>query len=95
MPTAPVILLAWHALASVTTLVAYGIDKRAAVRARRRTPERTLHALALLGGWPGALLAMRLFKHKRRKPAFMRVFWVTAAAHSAALAALWTVIRAA
>lgn len=95
MPTASAILLAWHALASAVALAAYALDKHAAVRARRRTPERTLHALALIGGWPGALLAMRVFRHKRRKRAFVRVFWLTVAAHSAALTALWTAIRAA
>lgn len=78
-------IILWHAAACLLALAAYGIDKRRAIRNTRRTPERTLHTLALLGGWPGALLAMRLFKHKRRKAAFTRVFWLTAAAHGAAL----------
>lgn len=78
-------LILWHAAACVLALAAYAIDKRRAIRNTRRTPERTLHTLALLGGWPGALLAMRLFKHKRRKAAFMRVFWMTVAGHLTAL----------
>ncbi len=78
-------LILWHTAACVLTLAAYAIDKHRAIRNTRRTPEHTLHTLALLGGWPGALLAMRLFKHKRRKAAFMRVFWLTVAGHIAML----------
>lgn len=81
-------LILWHAAACLLALAAYGIDKRRAVRGTPRTPERTLHALALLGGWPGALLAMRVFNHKRRKAPFMRVFWVMVAAHLAVLIAV-------
>ena len=33
--------------------------------------------LALLGGWPGAWLAQRCFRHKTVKPAFRRIFWLT------------------
>jgi uncharacterized membrane protein YsdA (DUF1294 family) len=38
-----------------------------------------LHALAPLGGWPGALLAQRLFHHKTLKMSFQLVFRLTAA----------------
>lgn len=74
---AAVAYFAWAAAMSLVTLAAYALDKHRAIHARRRTPERTLHTLALLGGWPGALIAMPLFKHKRRKAAFVRVFWLT------------------
>ncbi|MNM87212.1 hypothetical protein D3C81_993870 [compost metagenome] len=33
--------------------------------------------IALLGGWPGALLAQGLFHHKTSKRSFQRVFWAT------------------
>lgn len=84
---------AWHALASVVALGAYALDKRAAVRGTWRTPEARLHLIALLGGWPGALLAMRLYKHKRRKAAFVRVFWVTVVVHLAVVALLVRLLR--
>ncbi|MBC7836101.1 MAG: DUF1294 domain-containing protein [Phycisphaerales bacterium] len=87
------LLLAYHALASVVAFAAYGLDKRAACRDRRRTPERALHGMSLLGGWPGALVAMRVFRHKRQKAAFARVFWVTVAVHVAVVVGLvWMMV---
>jgi uncharacterized membrane protein YsdA (DUF1294 family) len=91
MPTNPLLValaLVWHTLASAAALTAYGLDKHRAARGRRRIPERNLHALALAGGWPGGLLAMHAFKHKRRKAAFVRVFWLTVVAHLAVLTLL-------
>ena len=49
---------------------AMGADKRAAQRRRRRVPETTLLALAVLGGSVGGILGMLLFRHKTRKIAF-------------------------
>ncbi|MOA42630.1 hypothetical protein D3C78_1646950 [compost metagenome] len=57
----------------------------AALRNRWRTPERTLHWLALLGGWPGAMLAQYWFRHKSTKPAFRRWFWATVLGNGALL----------
>jgi uncharacterized membrane protein YsdA (DUF1294 family) len=33
--------------------------------------------MALAGGWPGALLAQQLLRHKSSKPAFRKAFWAT------------------
>jgi uncharacterized membrane protein YsdA (DUF1294 family) len=49
----------------------YGVDKLRS-KGRRRTRERTLLAAALVGPF-GALAAMRLFRHKTRKPKFFLV----------------------
>jgi len=73
----------WYAAVSVITFAAYGLDKRKASRSTRRTPEATLHTMELLGGWPGALIAQNLFKHKRRKKGFMVMFWMIVIAHIA------------
>jgi uncharacterized membrane protein YsdA (DUF1294 family) len=93
VPPFALILLVWHAAASLVAVAAYALDKRAAVRGAWRIPEARLHTLSLLGGWPGALLAMRLFKHKRRKAAFVRVFWLTVVVHLAVLALLVRLMR--
>lgn len=81
MPHPIVIYFSWLVVASAIAVGVMGLDKRRATVGARRVPEARLHLLALLGGWPGTLLAMRLFKHKRRKAAFVRVFWVTVVAH--------------
>lgn len=76
-------LLGWTVVAaSGTSVVLYGIDKFAAVGKKRRLPEATLHLVALLGGWPGAAIGQRLFRHKTRKASFLLKFLITAAAHS-------------
>ena len=83
---APATLLLVYAALSLIALVMYRADKRAAERGTWRTPEANLHAVALLGGWPGALVARRVFRHKTRKQPFRTVFWVTVVANCAALA---------
>ncbi|MCE8027704.1 DUF1294 domain-containing protein [Halomonas daqingensis] len=71
----PMQLIAAYALLSVITFAMYGIDKAAAGKGRRRTPEATLLFAGLIGGWPGALIAQRLFRHKTRKQPFQAIFW--------------------
>lgn len=85
------IIGAVHAAASVSAFALYGVDKRAAREGSWRVPESTLHVLGLLGGWPGALMAQRVFRHKTRKRSFRRVFWLTVVLDCLALAAWFTV----
>lgn len=77
-----------YVIVSLVTFMMYAFDKSAAVEGRRRTPESTLHALALVGGWPGALLAQQLFRHKTAKAEFIVVFWATVVVNIALLV-LW------
>ena len=70
-----------YAAMSVVTAIMYAVDKSFAMRDRRRVRERTLHLLALCGGWPGAVIAQQIFRHKRRKLGFVLITCVIAAAH--------------
>ncbi|WP_407059638.1 DUF1294 domain-containing protein [Novilysobacter defluvii] len=84
-------MLAWgYAVLSVVAFLMYWADKSAAQRNARRTPENTLHLVALLGGWPGALLAQHRFRHKTVKQPFQSVFWMTVVVNVAA--ASWLVL---
>jgi uncharacterized membrane protein YsdA (DUF1294 family) len=85
-------LIGAYPLMSVLALVLYGRDKAAAGSGRWRTPESTLHVVALFGGWPGALLAQRIYRHKTRKQPFRTVFWYTVAANCALFAWLFVVL---
>ena len=82
----PTLVAGAYAVMSAVAFVAYGMDKSAANAGRWRTPESTLHLLGLACGWPGALLAQRLFRHKSRKREFQVVFWTTVAINLIALA---------
>jgi len=73
---------------SVLAFMAYAIDKNAAQRGAWRTPEKTLHMLAVMGGWPGALLAQQFLRHKSTKAEFRSVFWITVLANVSAFSAL-------
>lgn len=66
---------------SLLTFAFYWHDKRSALRGERRIPEKTLHLLELFGGWPGALLAQQVFRHKTRKWSFQLLFWLIVLLH--------------
>lgn len=69
-------LCALYWIASVVTFVVYALDKSAARGGRWRTRESTLQGLALIGGWPGALLAQQWLRHKSSKRRFLMLFWL-------------------
>ncbi len=86
----PFAILALYLIASVVAFLAYAFDKSAAQRQRWRTKESTLHLFALLGGWPGALAAQRLLRHKSSKTSFQLAFWMTVAMNCSAFGWLFS-----
>lgn len=76
-----VIPLASYGVVSVLAFFLYWGDKRKARADTWRTPENILHAVELAGGWPGALLAQQVFRHKTRKVSFQLVFWLIVLLH--------------
>lgn len=87
----PWLIAGGYLAVSIVAFIAYALDKSAAKNNRWRTQERTLHLLGLLGGWPGALLAQRVLRHKSKKTAFLLVFWLTVLINCAAL--VWVLLR--
>ncbi len=85
-------VLVWHRGETVLPLAAYGVvsviafllywsDKHEARTDARRIPENILHAVELAGGWPGALIAQQVFRHKTRKVSYQVLFWAIVLLH--------------
>jgi uncharacterized membrane protein YsdA (DUF1294 family) len=91
MPIEARVYLVVVAVLGVVVFVLYGLDKRAAVKGRVRTPEATLHLLELMGGWIGALVARRVLRHKSRKVSFLMVSWLIATVHLGVMVGWWWV----
>ncbi len=93
MPLWLAVTLGVYGVMSAVGAAAYTLDKRRAATGRgRRIPERTLHTIEALGGWPGAALARRALRHKTAKPAFLVVSWLIVGAHAAAWAGVaWAI----
>ena len=87
LPATGVLDISWSFLlyggVSVLAFFATFLDKRAAVKDSRRFSEFGLHTLELLGGFPGALAAQQLFRHKTVKGSYRVVFWLIVLLHIA------------
>ena len=63
--------LDWLVAVNATAIIAFIYDKRISGGRLTRVPENVLLGIALLGGSPGAILAMRLVRHKTKKRSFL------------------------
>lgn len=95
------LLAVWLVVIDLVTFLVFGWDKWKAKykekhAAARRVPERTLFLLALLGGSLGALLGMRVWRHKTLHRSFRWGIPAILLLQIAVLAGLyvyWTAIR--
>lgn len=86
----PFAVLWLYLVSSAVAFFAYAFDKSAARNGQWRIQESTLHFFAVVGGWPGALAAQRLLRHKSKKQSFQIVFWGTTVLNCSALAWLFS-----
>tara|TARA_E500000318_G_scaffold14854_6_gene15121 strand:+ start:154972 stop:155253 length:282 start_codon:yes stop_codon:yes gene_type:complete len=82
------LLLAHYVVMSLVSAAMHAADKRRAIRGKRRVPERSLHSMELVGGWPGAILTTRMIHHKTSKRSYMWTLYAIAALH----ALFWSLI---
>ena len=68
-------LIVLYVSLSLFTFIVYAVDKRAAIKDKWRVEEFSLHLFAVLGGWPGAMLAQQLLHHKSKKRSFRAFLW--------------------
>jgi uncharacterized membrane protein YsdA (DUF1294 family) len=66
---------------SAIAFLMYCLDKLRAKHGQWRMAESTLHLVAALGGWPGAYLAQKHFRHKSCKKRFILIFWLIVTVH--------------
>lgn len=93
----PLLLAGYLGVVGVTSALSAVMlvwDKRAAKRGRWRVRERTLHAVEMLGGWPGSWIVRRLIRHKTYKPSYRRVYAMIVSLHGVVMiAAMAAVVR--
>jgi len=66
MNTAEIAVMASYLVWNILVFFLYGADKRKARRGNWRVSEKTLLLSAVLMGGAGALLGMRVFRHKTK-----------------------------
>ena len=81
---------AFYLALSLACFIVYAVDKSAAVASRWRVPENTLLLLGFAGGWPGAIVAQQVLRHKTKKVGFRQAFWGTAALNLLAFVAIFS-----
>lgn len=81
-------LILYLAGINLVTFAMFAWDKYSAIKGQWRIPEKTLLALALAGGTPGAIVAQQRLRHKTRKQPFRAQLILIAGLHLVLLVAL-------
>lgn len=80
----------WIIVSSVMALLLFGYDKLRASRfPERRVSEFHLFLIGAVGGWPGGLLGMLLFRHKVSKLSFKLKYTVSFLIWACLLVVAW------
>ncbi|WP_105035440.1 DUF1294 domain-containing protein [Cryobacterium aureum] len=77
----PLWVVGIYLVASLICFALYATDKRRARLGSWRISERTLLFWGFIGGWPGAIVAQQVLRHKTQKKSFRGVFWATVASN--------------
>lgn len=73
----PTFMISYLLLISGTAYSLYALDKVVSNHSRWQIPESLFHLTSILGGWPGAVLAQSLLRHKPISPSFNACFWLS------------------
>ena len=65
-----IVILIYLLIINLIAFITFGVDKYKAIHNKWRISEATLITLSAIGGGFGALLGMKLFHHKTKKPKF-------------------------
>jgi uncharacterized membrane protein YsdA (DUF1294 family) len=87
-------LLVWVGVTSFWAFLLFGFDKwRAGRTGCRRVAESSLWLVSALGGWPGGLLGIVVFRHKSSKPSFLFKFILALVVWAALVAGAWKLTK--
>ncbi len=75
------IIVGYYLIINIVLFCMMAIDKKAAIKDKRRIPEKKLFVVAALGGGVGGLFGMVLKRHKTRHLDFVFVFTLSAILH--------------
>ncbi len=76
-------LIRYYLVINLITFLVWGFDKWRAQNQQWRVSERILFSLIILGGAIGALVGMKIFRHKTRKTMFWVIGILSAVIHIA------------
>ena len=68
------VVLVYILIASIVCFIMYGVDKKRAEKDKWRIKEQTLLMTGFMGGGPGGIIGMLVFRHKTKHARF-RIFF--------------------
>jgi len=89
MNTIDQLALAWFGFWNALAFLTFAYDKWRAGRSGQRVSEMTLVLLGAMGGWPGGLIGMNVFRHKTAKWTFKFKYALALLPCAAAIWAWW------